>query len=152
VDAKAWLLAFLAAGPSTRAIPRWPMDPVRIQKGMFLLAQSGPSEARDVYEFEPYNYGPCSFPLYRDLDTLEDQGLIKGTVQPGHTWKEYELTPAGVEQARSAVPGLSEQDLAQVRQIYQFVVSRSFRRLLSDVYQQYPEYAENSVVTELRPK
>ncbi len=113
---------------------------------MFLLAQEGPSSTRGLYDFTPYHFGPCSFDLYRDLDRLEDEGLIQSTVRPGYTWKHYSMTPAGEAAAARFAAHIDTEQLDRVKAIRSFVATRAFRQLLKDVYARYPAYATNSVV------
>ncbi|MGO9343405.1 MAG: hypothetical protein ACLP6E_12940 [Acidimicrobiales bacterium] len=69
------------------------LDPVRIQKGIFLLSERGP--AQGVYQFRPYNWGPFSPALYGDLDLLCRLGYLKTEQVPGRTWKRYSVTLRG---------------------------------------------------------
>jgi uncharacterized protein YwgA len=76
------LLTFLQAGDGGK------LDPIRIQKGLFILAMETPeewlpSEAR--YHFEPYNYGPYSSEIYYDLDRLEGYGYVEKIEMPGRS-------------------------------------------------------------------
>ncbi|MGH7490032.1 MAG: hypothetical protein ACREMY_31160, partial [bacterium] len=50
-----WLLLLLALKDAER-----PLDPVRLQKGLFLLAEEGGLSGAESYRFEPYDYGPFS--------------------------------------------------------------------------------------------
>ena len=62
-----WLL--LLVGLRTEG-PDAALDPVRSQKGMFLLRQRGILDDTESYEFTPYHYGPYSFELRSDLEAL----------------------------------------------------------------------------------
>ena len=77
------------------------LDPVRVQKGMFLLAQEGGIPEDERYTFEPYHYGPYSFELKRDLNELVRSGLAAAHPVSGYSWHRYHLTKAGIEQARA---------------------------------------------------
>lgn len=138
---RGWLAAVLAAGTPDRTL-----DPVRIQKAMFLLSEEGPAPLKHLYEFQPYHFGPCSFDLYRDLDALEAEGVVKSDVPPGQTWKIYELTEKGQEVGRAALASAGAAERSAVQSTMDFVLTRSFRRLLKDVYAKYPEYATKSVL------
>ncbi|MDQ5870769.1 MAG: hypothetical protein M3547_01000, partial [Acidobacteriota bacterium] len=73
-----------------------PIDPIRIMKGMFLITKKMPEgwlPAASRYEFVAYDYGPCSFEIYRDLDDLHRQGLIRADEVPGESWKRFSSTP-----------------------------------------------------------
>jgi DNA-binding PadR family transcriptional regulator len=136
-----WLVAFMAAGDPDRTL-----DPVRIQKGLFLLSEEGPGPLRNLYEFEPYHFGPCSFELYRDLDSLEAEGLLQSQVPPGQTWKTYELTAQGRQAGGAVLDHADPHSRQAIEGAMEFVMTRSFRRLLKDVYSKYPAYATKSVL------
>jgi DNA-binding PadR family transcriptional regulator len=121
-----------------------PLDPVRIQKGMFLLAKRGP--ARDVYDFEPYNWGPFSSEIYRDLDALGADGLVRSEPVPGRTWRLYGVTTAGAQRVRELIEEADPQAVEWLGQARRFVTERSFVALLREVYAAYPEYATNSML------
>src|SRR2546426_11848870 len=85
------LLTFLAAGPE-------PMDPIRIVKGMFIFGQEVPRawlRGAELYTFEPYNWGPFSSDIYRDLDALRRGDLVEALDQLGASWKYHRATEVG---------------------------------------------------------
>ncbi len=137
-----WLMLLLGVGDA-RAL-----DPIRIQKGMFLLAQEGGVRENEQYLFRPYDYGPFSARIYDDLDALVDEGLVAREVVPGYTWNRYCLTEAGMRKTQGIADRLDEEHLRTVRFLLQMkreVLSQSFNRLLRYVYRRYPDYAKNSV-------
>ena len=136
-----WLTAFFAAGDPGR-----PLDPVRIQKGMFLLSQEGTAPLKGLYQFEPYHFGPMSFQLYHDLDALTSSGALQSQVPPGQTWKTYGLTDRGQQRGREALAQADPATRKAIVETMDFVKTRSFRRLLKDVYSKYPAYAAKSVL------
>jgi len=121
------------------------LDPVRVQKGMFLLAQEGDLPTRERYDFEPYNWGPYSRQVRRDLDRLVADGYVQTRDVPGYSWKRYGLTAAGVDYARSLLEVAPKEAAHKVAEIKRRVTGVSFNRLLADVYAGYPDYAVNSL-------
>jgi len=124
------------------------LDPIRVQKGMFILAKETPqdwlsSEAR--YHFEPYHYGPYSSALYRDLDELEQHGYIDKTVVLGRSWDYYSLSSEGVRLYQEVSETMDPKAVEYSQKIREFIGKLSFRKLLTTVYEQYPDYAVNSV-------
>jgi uncharacterized protein len=120
-----------------------PLDRLRMQKGVFLLEMRGSPGWRDLYGFEPYNWGPYSSALARDLRDLTVDGLIDvetggarhdryRTSATGETWLENELT------------SLSNLEVTFIKSVRQFVTTRRFSSLLRDVYAAYPEFATRS--------
>lgn len=136
-----WLLLLLARGPLGADGPEG-LDPVRIQKGMFLLSKLGPS--RDVYEFRPHHWGPFSRDIYSDLGALASRGLVSKEPVPGQSWSRWEVTAKGEEEAERFKEGLSPEAAAWMRRLRRFLTTRSFNRLLEDVYERFPEFAVRS--------
>lgn len=145
VSREDWLLLFLS--PSALGLEDAPitLDPIRIQKGLFLLSMRGPE--RGLYSFQPYNWGPFSAQVYGDLDALRLMRLVAAEEVPGRSWRRYRTTEEGDTQARRVAETIglaATQWLAQTRQ---FVTSRPFVRLLEDIYAMYPNYASKSMLT-----
>jgi hypothetical protein len=135
------LLLFLAADPAA-------LDPVRIQKGMFILAQRTPGEwlSSDArYEFEPYNYGPFAKAIYGDLHALRMNGYLKTEPSWNRAWVFHSITEAGIQRAREEGAEVDPRLLDYVGAVRRFVTDRSFRELLDAVYDEFPMYAVNSV-------
>ena len=118
------------------------LDPVRIQKGMFLTSMRGP--AKNLYTFRPYNWGPFSPAVYGDLDRLVDEGLVLREDVAGRNWQRYSPSPAGVEVAGEFAKSLGDVSLKWMGSCRRFLTERSFTQLLRDVYAAYPEYATAS--------
>jgi len=122
------------------------LDPVRLQKGMFLFAQEAAPDDDEKYDFVPYNYGPMSAEIYRDLETLKGRHLIEARPVSGHSWSRYIATESGVDRARELMAEDASPMAAQrLHQIKKDVASKSFSAVLEDVYERYPDFAEKSV-------
>ena len=124
------------------------LDPIRIMKAEFLLTQETPESLlplEDKYEFEPYNYGPYSVGVYRDLDLLEMLGLLSSTRVSGRNWNRYTASATGREEARKLQAEVSSRVLDFVGELRSYVLGHSFESLLRSVYAKYPEYASKSV-------
>lgn len=118
------------------------LDPVRIQKGMFLLSKRGP--ARDLYDFRPYDWGPFSSGIYADLASLTRRGYLFEEKVLGRTWSTYRVTAQGHQRALAAAAAAGETATVWLRQARQFLTTRSFAQLLREIYSLYPDYAVNS--------
>ncbi len=122
------------------------LDPIRLQKGMFLFAQDEVSQESERYKFVPYNYGPMSTQIYKDLERLESEGHVEAISVEGQSWARYVATEKGLIQARDLLG--KEQSEAAARRLHaikQEVASKTFSAILDDVYDRYPEYAANSI-------
>lgn len=134
------LLAFVGARTTK-------IDPIRIMKGMFLISEEVPNswwDASTRYKFVPYDFGPCSFAIYSDLDMLERLRLLQSAQSPGQSWKYYSITGRGALLLQRS-EGLRPDLISYMRQVRDFVDSLTFRSLLAAVYKKYPDYAANSV-------
>lgn len=137
-----WLMLLLGFRGEGRSVA---LDPVRVQKGMFLLAQEGGLPKAQRYDFEPYHYGPYSFKLRNELDALVDQGLVGTKEVPGYSWRRYHLTVRGLEVARVILDSADDDVVSKVRAIKKRVTGADFNNLLRDLYDEYPDYATRSI-------
>jgi uncharacterized protein len=124
------------------------LDPVRVQKAMFLFAQETGRPAAERYSFVAYNYGPMSRGLYRDVEALVRNDLLERRPVEGQRWSSLRATDAGHARARERLEAAIARDPAAVtrlREIVRTVQSLDFAGLLDIVYGRYPEYAKRSV-------
>ena len=126
------------------------LDPVRVQKGMFLLAREGGIPPQERYWFVAYNYGPMSPRLYRDLERLERRGLVerRDAAEEGLRWRPVGITGAGAARAAELerAAGASEQAvIAWLRETKRHMRSLTFEQLLTEIYARYPAFAARSV-------
>jgi uncharacterized protein YwgA len=138
-----WLLLLLALRDASQ-----PLDPVRLQKGMFLLAQERELPQAQRYRFRPYDYGPFSSRIYSDLDDLVAAGFVERIPAPGYTWSRYRATEAGIAEAQRVLdrlPLARRADAVWLGELKRHVLALEFRALLHHVYGRHPEFAENSV-------
>jgi uncharacterized protein len=136
-----WLLLLLSRDVLGVEGPDY-LDPVRIQKGMFLLSERGP--APGAYSFRPYNWGPFSPAIYADVDSLVQDGLVRAEPVPGQSWHRYYTTAQGEARARHMAERIGESNVEWLAQTRRFLTTRGFARLLKDLYDQYPDYATRS--------
>jgi hypothetical protein len=136
-----WLLLLVVMDP------RSPLDPVRLQKAMFLLAMSERLPDDQRYRFEPYAYGPMSRDLYRDIRALCRMGWLEARPVDGHDWRTVTATAAGRRRAIRVRAGATGHlaALTELRNIRRHVDSLGFAELLDHVYALHPEYATRSV-------
>lgn len=135
------LLLFLATGEASRQ----DIDPLRVMKGMFLLEKKG-GLGQYTYHFKPYSYGPFSQQVYRDLEVLQGLGYIERVLIPGRDWTSIRVTKTGQGMAKSLIDKTSQQELDLITEIQASVLHKGFLELLLSIYEEYPDYAVNSVV------
>lgn len=137
-----WVLLLLALRDANE-----PLDPVRVQSGMFMLSFQLPSDG--FYEFEAVESGPFSDALDLDVEQLEEEGLVDHHGVGNYTWSEFTTTPAGLAHAESAMSRMSESELSALRtlaQVKRNVLRRGFRDLMEHLVQNYPAPGKNSVI------
>ncbi len=135
------LLLFLGIGSGE-------LDPIKIMKGLFLFSIETPEEwlqPEARYDFKAYNYGPCSFQVYTDLDQLSLRGYIKSKEVQKSSWGYYSVTSEGAKIVPYIIKNLDTRVVVYLKEIREFVSKLSFRSLLEVIYKRYPKYASNSV-------
>src|SRR5271165_707107 len=73
----------------------FPLDPIRVMKGCFIVSQLGRPLWREQFDFRPYDYGPFDASVYRARDALLAEGLLVAD-QDGR-YPSYSLTERGRE-------------------------------------------------------
>src|SRR5918997_4851797 len=105
-----WLLLLVALDA-----PPGGLEPVRVQKALFLLAREGGLPRAERYWFVPYNYGPMSPRIYRDVDALVRRGLLERVPVPGYSWGRVRATEQGRERARRLAAAATEREQSALR-------------------------------------
>ncbi len=121
------------------------IDPIRIQKGMFLFAMESDAPTDQKYKFEPYNWGPFAQPIYADLEALQAAGLIERTQVPGASYYRYRRTDAGSERADAITRRAPAELVRSIGEARSAVMGVGFDALLRRVYLKYPEFASKSL-------
>lgn len=134
-----WLLLFLGSDGGA-----YPVDQIRVMKGMFLLDQAARLPDRPMYHFDAYDYGPFDSAVYRDLDALKIDGLIRAVGRAGESRRFYDLTESGRMTYNKLFASQDETILATLCTIKHRVTSVGFEELLSGIYAEFPQYAANS--------
>lgn len=134
------LLTVLAAADGT------PVSPVQLQKSLFLIGKSGIPETRsEYYNFEPYDYGPFDALIYRDAESLGAQGLAVQSSSSKGNWTETRISPEGLARVKEFETSMLSSSSEYIRELVGWVLGQSFAGLVRHIYDQYPEYRENSV-------
>ncbi len=97
------------------------------------------------YDFVPYQFGPFSFALYREIEALERQSYL---VQDDD---RLSLAKRLVRETRALVEELPGSVRSSVRQVTSRYASKPRKALIRDVYARYPWYAIKSESTDLLP-
>ena len=120
------------------------LSPIQIQKTMFLLRmEAADYVGQRFYTFKPYNYGPFSSVIYKDVDLLVFSGVLRE--QQSNNYNIYVATTAGRDRAKTLIQQLDEKPKHYLVKLVRWVTSIGFAQLLRSVYAKYPKYAVNSL-------
>jgi uncharacterized protein len=124
-----------------------PFSPVQLQKSLFLLEKTLPSEVlgEGFYHFDPYNYGPFDSDVYADASILTFGGWARASQSSRGRWTEYAATPAGIKRAKELAATLPEGIEDYIGKIVRWVREQSFTSLVREIYRHFPEMKANSV-------
>jgi hypothetical protein len=122
---------------------QFPLDPIRLMKGCFIVAQIGPDEWKGLFEFSPYDYGPFDPSVYRARDALLGKDLL--LERSAGRYSNYSVPPDGHARADEIARRLEPQLAAWLRNIGHWVTSKSFNDLLREIYDRFPDYASRSI-------
>ncbi len=134
MDKSDWLL--LSIGKS--------IEPIQIQKTLFKFAMESGAPGQELYAFIPYNWGACSFEIYDSLKELRENSLLEFTPS-GYGWNLYRLTKAGEKKVNELKKLVNTHLLEKLNDAREYVVSRDFEKLLSDIYSEYPQFSTASL-------
>ncbi len=123
----------------------FPLDPIRLMKGCFLVSQIGRDEWRGLFDFEPYDYGPFDTSVYRTRDELLANGFLES--REAGRYGQYVVTDLGKDHLHELVQRgeATAADAEWFRSIGRWVTSKSFSELLREIYDHFPNYATRSI-------
>jgi uncharacterized protein YwgA len=122
----------------------------RLQKAAFLLARklSEEFEVETGFDFRPDKYGPFDPGIYDAVTLLENQDFLAVDDPHEHGKKydlvRYQLTDKGIREAESLFNELPEGQQELVRWVKNKHAMKRLGRLLTYVYNEYPEMTVES--------
>lgn len=135
------LLLFMAASPTKE------LSPIKIMKGMFVINERQkallPKDGR--YEFHPYLFGPFTPDIYRDLEILEQHGLLASRNLPGMIWRFYQATRQGKSVAKEFSENYPKELVDYIRKVKQWVTQTPLSDILRAIYREFPQYTVQSI-------
>jgi uncharacterized protein YwgA len=138
VERKHWVLLALAAGAPNG------FTPIQLQKSVFLIGKDLKLR-KTFYSFSPYDYGPFTPEIYADAEELEVEGLVNISFLRFSGWREYSATQEGLEKANEILEENPPELRPRLNSVVADVLGKSFRDLVTDVYERFPDYSVNSV-------
>jgi hypothetical protein len=134
-----WLVQALAAAGDRG------LDPVQLQKALFLFKERGRYAIDSFYPFVPHNYGPFAAAIYADADDLEREGLVVKIRRRDRSWSTFALTELGRQHAVAMRRSIPDDGVAFLRSTVDWVKAQSFSDLVEEIYRLYPKYRVNSI-------
>lgn len=123
-----------------------PVSSTALVKYAFLLRQETDYASDSAYyDFVPYKFGPFSFALYRELESLQRDGYVS------HEGGRLQLTAELRRSSLQKVAELSQAERSSVVEVSRIYGNMRHRKLLANVYKRYPHYASRSELSDLRP-
>lgn len=146
-DRPEWILRLLYA-PAEGNVAAPIVGTTRLMKGCFLIHKKLESELgmKTDFKFHPDRYGPLDPKVYDSIERLEKQGLVAISESREYSGTEYTLTPDGKSEARvlyNDLPGEAQELLSWLKSKH---ILSPLPKLLSFVYNQYPETTKNSEI------
>ena len=121
---------------------RSPLQPVHLQKSLFLLQRNltlSQLEVEDFYHFEPYDYGPFCSQIYLDAEKLTAEGFVHIDRPINQSFQLYSPTEQGLSSAGDLRKSLRPEVVDYLGRVVQWTCSMSFRSLISAIYRVYPD-------------
>jgi hypothetical protein len=146
-----WLVLFAGYQPPDGTDPP-EISPLELQKGLFLLRQVAELSGDEVYDFEPYDYGPVSPEIYSDTRQVMAARLLhRSAAGPSCRFSYYRATHAGREVASELAREVNPQDLLYLEVIRSLLKELSFSEVVSAIYAAYPDYSVATTASDLLP-
>ncbi len=138
IERKYWVLLVLDAADENHH------SPVQLQKSLFLIGEKLKIKS-EFFVFAPYDYGPFDADIYKDAEELEKEGLITIAYEPNLRWKVYAIKLQGARIAEEIKKKLDDSIVKEISNNVNWVIEKSFRELVKQIYIDYPEFSTNSV-------
>ena len=121
--------------------------PVQVQKLFFLIDRNISNQlGGPFFNFSPYDYGPFDKEIYKELLSLQSEGIVKINAEANSARRSYQLTEKGENEANEIkMTKISVEALGYINSLADFIRKLSFVELVSAIYKAYPEMKINSV-------
>lgn len=147
-DRPKWILRLLyAPAEGKSAMPIVGMT--RLMKGCFLIHKRLESDlgVETDFEFRPDQYGPLDEKVYDAVEFLQAREFIERTESDKYDGEEFRLTDRGIQEARRLYKDLPYEQRQLISWVKSRHVLKPLPKLLSFVYNEYPETTKESELT-----
>ena len=139
------LISLIGSGGSIKTLNEPIEGSIKLMKEAFLLKMElGKMESGNQlqYHFVPYDFGPCSFEIYEELNSLIKGGIIKEDKHK--TFSIYSIADSYEEVIPKLIGSLEPEVKAAVMRIKRNFNGLSYYGLITHVYEKYPSYIKAS--------
>ncbi|MEN6610064.1 MAG: hypothetical protein ABFC24_04415 [Methanoregulaceae archaeon] len=142
LDPSDWILPFLLMGSE----PGQPVvkGSLLLFKEFFVFVKEIKPELDAYFKFVPYDYGPYSFQLRTNLDTLLILRDIK--IERINDRTDYYLTDEGRLKAQNLLDEIEQKTQEKITKLRKDGTKLGYIGVLSYVYARYPEYTTASKI------
>lgn len=142
VDRSDVVLGALAAGGSDARY-----SPVQIQTLLFLIDREIPEDIGGPhFDFQPYHCGPYDPAVVAVAKRQAGDGKV--VVDGNGPFEVYSLSEPGLREGLAALKRMPRAASRYVAKASEWVLSQTFGTLVSAIYRQYPDMAQNSRIPE----
>jgi len=123
----------------------------RLEKLAFLCDMEIFKDCKWYDDWIPYMYGPFSRKLLDDMDRLEADGLVSILTAKDPFWqdtKKYALTELGRQKYNELISTYVRESRRIRESLSRYNMFASNMPLLRKVYNEYPQYAARSLISE----
>jgi len=143
------ILKMLLYAPNSFGVFNSPIKgKVRLQKEIFLAQKALiDKKIKRLYGFMPYHLGPFSRQIYRDIDWLEQKGLVEVKSYPiddQGVYREFKLTSEGKREVERLLQDREMRDVYEiVKRLKEQYDNMPLVRLVEFTHRAFPEYKRN---------
>jgi len=139
-DRKTILLCLIGSGGSAKQKNEEIEGSIKLMKESFLLQRE--VKTKFPYNFVPYDFGPCSFDIYEDLNEFIEEGIVKE--EKNDSFSTYSISNPHEEFVSELIDNLDHEVREAILKIKKEFNKLSYYALISYVYKEYPQFTKAS--------
>ena len=139
-DKKTILLCLIGSGGSVKQKNEEVEGSIKLMKESFLLQKE--IGEKFPYNFIPYDFGPCSFDIYEDLNEFIEEGIVKE--EKNKSFSTYSISSSYEEFVSKLTEDLDPKVKEAILKIKKEFNKLSYYALIYYVYQKYPQFTKAS--------
>ncbi len=134
------LISLIGCGGSIKDINEPISGSIKLMKEAFLLKMEITDQFQ--YNFVPYDFGPCSFEIYEDLNSLIRGGIIKE--EKNNNFSIYSVASSYEEVVKKLINNLDQKTKETILRIKKDFNRLTYYALIAHIYHKYPGFTKAS--------